>query len=73
MSVALGIMLAPLNSTMIAIALPDVARDFDSSVSTAGWLVTGYLIAMATIQPAAGKIGDRTDLRALFLVGVALY
>ena len=31
--VALGTMLAPLNSSMIAVALPELLRDFDRSLA----------------------------------------
>ncbi len=42
---ALGTMLLPLNSTMIAVALPDVVDDLSVRLSSTAWLVTGYLIA----------------------------
>ncbi|MEE8353440.1 MAG: MFS transporter, partial [Dehalococcoidales bacterium] len=73
MTVALGTMLAPLNSTMIAVALPRVVDAFDTTVASAAWLVTGYLVAMASLQPIAGKIGDRLGRRRLVLVGLALF
>jgi hypothetical protein len=47
-TVALGTMLPPLNSTMIAVALPGVMDDFDIGLASAGWLVTAYLIVMAS-------------------------
>ena len=59
LTVALGTMLAPLNSTMIAVALPQVMDEFRVGFRSAGWLVTAYLIAMASLQPVAGNIGDR--------------
>ena len=70
-TVALATMLAPLNSTMIAVALPRVIEEFGSDVSAAGWLVTAYLITMASLQPVAGKLGDRFGRRPLILGGVA--
>lgn len=72
-TVALGTMLAPLNSTMIAVALPHVMKEFGASVASAGWLVTAYLIAMASLQPVAGKLGDRLGRRRLILGGVAYF
>src|SRR5215207_924836 len=57
--VALGTMLLPLNSTMVAVALPDVVADLDTGLPAASWLVSSYLIAMAALQPVAGKLGDR--------------
>ena len=73
LAVALGTMLAPLNSTMIAVALPQIIRDFDVRVSTAEWLVTSYLIAMAALQPVAGKLGDRVGRRRLILGGLIYF
>ena len=72
-AVALGTILAPLNSTMIAVALPHVMDEFDADVATAGWLVTGYLIALAALQPVAGKVGDRVGRRPLILGGLVAF
>jgi EmrB/QacA subfamily drug resistance transporter len=72
-TVALAIMLAPLNSTMIAVALPHVMQEFETDVAGAGWLVTAYLITMASLQPVAGKLGDRIGRRPLILGGVACF
>ena len=49
---ALGTMLAPLNSTMIVVALPVLLREFGSSVTWGAWIVTSYLVAMAAIRSA---------------------
>jgi MFS family permease len=51
--------LIPLNSTMIAVALPPIAVDFDITVGRTSLLVTTYLIAMLVGQPLAGRVGDR--------------
>ena len=72
-AVALGALLAPLNSTMIAVAVPDIVDDFDTTVGTVGWLVTSYLLALAVVQPVAGKLGDRHGRRAFVLGGLAVF
>lgn len=64
-------MLVPLNSTMIAVALPDLVEDFDSDLASVTWLVTAYLIAMVVLQPAAGRLGDRLGRGPLVLAGLA--
>src|SRR2546425_1350504 len=73
LTVALGTMLAPLNSTMIAVALPEVMDEFKVGLGSAGWLVTAYLIAMASLQPVAGKIGDRIGRCRLVLGGLMCF
>ena len=73
LTAALAAMLLPLNSTMIAVAIPDIARDFGGDAGAATWLVGGYLIAMASLQPLAGKLGDRFGRRPLILGGLAWF
>jgi EmrB/QacA subfamily drug resistance transporter len=70
---ALGTMLLPLNSTMIAVALPDIVEDLGVSLGSAAWLVSGYLIAQASLQPLGGKLGDRFGRRPLLVAGLASF
>lgn len=68
--VALGTMLAPLNSTMIAVALPTLLDDFGKSLAWGAWIVTSYLVAMAVVQPLAGSLGDRLGRKRMFVLGL---
>ena len=71
--IALGTMLAPLNSTMIAVAIPAFLEDFGRSLAWGSWIVTSYLVAMAAVQPLGGSLGDRYGRRRLFLIGLTLF
>jgi EmrB/QacA subfamily drug resistance transporter len=71
-AVALGNLLVPLNSTMIVVALPLIGRDLGADHVTLAWLVTSYLIAMASLQPIAGRLGDRFGRRR-FMLGALMY
>jgi len=71
-AVALGNLLVPLNSTMIVVALPLIGRDLGADHVTLAWLVTSYLIAMASLQPIAGRLGDRFGRRR-FMLGALIY
>ena len=73
LAVALCGILPPLNTTMIAVALPDLLGDLHAGVSGGGWLVACYLIAIAPLQPIAGKLGDRYGRRPLMLTGLGLF
>lgn len=79
-AVALSVALAPLNSTMVAVALPEMARALqaDSGVLRQA-LVTSYLLTNIVLQSLGGKLGDRLSHRRalglgqlLFVVGAAL-
>ncbi len=69
--IALASALVPLNSTMIAVALPDIARHFDVTKSHASVLITLYLVAMLVGQPLAGRVGDALGARRLASIAVS--
>ena len=74
-AIALANFLVPLNSTMIVVALPTIARDLAVDRATVAWVITAYLIAMAALQPIGGRIGDRFGPRRVLigaLVGFAI-
>jgi MFS family permease len=51
--------LAPLGSTMVAVALPSIGRDLGvDAADLTPWLVTSYLIASIALQSPGGKLGD---------------
>ena len=72
-TIALTTMLAPLNSTMIGVALPLVTAEFSVGLDESGWLVIAYLIVMASLQPVAGKLGDRFGHRWMILGGLLYF
>lgn len=63
--IGLASALVPLNSTMIAVALPDIARAFDIPTRHASLLITLYLGAMLVGQPVAGRLADAVGARRL--------
>ena len=71
LGVASGSILVPLNSTMLAVALPGVMSEFGLGANTVSSLVTLYLGAVAVALPVGGSLGDRFGHRRTFLVGVA--
>lgn len=70
-SVALNGLLAPLNSTMLLVALPDISHGLRVDAPTANWLVTAYLATMALSLAVGGRLGDRHGRRRVILVGLA--
>ncbi len=64
--------LAPLNSSMVAVALPDVRDDFGIGVGPLTLLVSVYLVAVAVAQPVSGRLGDALGHRRMMLAGLAL-
>ena len=70
LGLASGAILVPLNSTMLAVALPSISQEFEVGPATVASLVTLYLGAVAIALPASGSLGDRFGHRRVFLIGV---
>ncbi len=68
--VMLASVLVPLNSTMIAVALPEIASDLDVSKGTTGILIIVYLVVMLVGQPLSGRLGDAIGARRILFVGL---
>ncbi len=73
LGIAAGSVLVPLNSTMLAVALPSIMDGFSVDAGTVASLVTLYLATVAIALPASGSIGDRFGHRRSFLVGVIAF
>ena len=73
LGIASGAILVPLNSTMLAVALPSVMTTFAVEPNDVAALVTLYLGAVTVALPASGSIGDRFGHRRAFLVGVVAF
>jgi EmrB/QacA subfamily drug resistance transporter len=62
-----------MDSTIVNVILPTLARQFRVPVSAVGAVVVGYLLSLAVFIPASGWIGDRVGLRRAFLAALAVF
>jgi EmrB/QacA subfamily drug resistance transporter len=69
----LGSSLAFVDSTVVNVAIPSLARDLGAGASGAQWTVAAYLLPLAAFVLVGGAMGDRFGHRRIFLVGVSLF
>jgi EmrB/QacA subfamily drug resistance transporter len=69
----LGSGIAFLDSTVVSIALPSIARAFHGGVGTLQWVVTGYALTLAAFLLLGGALGDRYGRQRIFVVGVVWF
>ncbi|WP_249870702.1 MFS transporter [Oceanobacillus saliphilus] len=72
LAVSLGVILNPLNTTMITVALPAIQQDFDLSAAGISWLIASYFIISAIFTPLIGKLSDIYGRKLIFLIGLGL-
>ena len=66
-----GLLTVTFTITILAVSIPGIAEDLNTSESTLTWVITGPLLAFAIVGPALGKLGDRNGYRRIFLIGMA--
>lgn len=69
----LGSGLASLDATIVNVALPAIGKDLGADVSGIEWVLTGYLLTLASFILLGGSLGDRYGRRRVFLAGVAWF
>nr|WP_296070779.1 MFS transporter [uncultured Actinoplanes sp.] len=62
-----------LDSTIVAVAVPDIQRDLGFSPAGVAWVVNAYLVAFAGLLLLAGRLGDLVGAWRVFLAGLALF
>src|SRR2546430_17533467 len=65
--------MASLDATVVNVALPHIGSDFGAGVSTLQWVLTGYLLAFASLILLGGALGDRYGRRKVFLIGTVWF
>jgi EmrB/QacA subfamily drug resistance transporter len=69
----MGLFVLMLDSTVITVALPDIARALDATTAGLQWVVNGYLLVLASFVISAGRLGDIVGRRRVFLAGMAAF
>lgn len=62
-----------LDSTIVAVAIPDIQRDLGFSEAGVAWVVNGYLVAFAGLLLLSGRLGDLVGAWRVFLAGLVLF
>ncbi len=70
-TVLAGLLSVNITFTVFVVALPQVAAELHTSISTLTWTSTGPLLAFGVAAPILGKLGDLRGYRRLYLWGLS--
>ncbi len=68
----LGMLLAALDQTIVATALPTIVGDLGGA-SHIAWIVTAYLLTSTVSTPLWGKLGDLYGRKSFFQAAIAIF
>ncbi len=68
-----GTLMAALDSSIVNVSIPAIMADFGSTVEEIEWVITGYMIAFATLMPLTAWFRDRIGYRMLYMVSLVVF
>ena len=68
-----GLFLLMLDSTVVALALPEIRVDVGASPEGLQWVMNAYLLTIAVLVVSAGRLGDMFGRKRVFLAGMVVF
>lgn len=72
-TVMIGNIMAVLDSSIVNVALPDMAGNLGATIEEITWVVTGYILANVLVMPIVGMLSARYGRKHLYLVAITLF
>lgn len=69
MTVFIGTFMAPLDSSIVNIALPVLSKYFSVGITTVEWVVMSYLLTTSALLLSAGRLGDMLGHKRIYIIG----
>jgi EmrB/QacA subfamily drug resistance transporter len=69
----LGSSLAFIDGTVVTVALPALAREFDASGADLAWVVEAYALFLSALLLVGGSLGDRYGRKRVYAIGIVLF
>ena len=71
--VSLALLMSSIDSTIVAVGLPNMMAGLHTNLVWIGWVITAYSLMQTIIMPMAGKLSDDFGRKNLFLGCVVLF
>ncbi|GMA16148.1 MFS transporter [Deinococcus metallilatus] len=73
LTASLGLFLSTLDSGIVTVALPSLVASLHTSVQTAAWTATLYLLTLAVTLAPFGRLADRVGRLRVYAWGLAVF
>jgi len=68
-----GTLMSTLNNSIVNIANPIMAANFDVTMAQIQWVATIYLIVTSSLMLLFGRMGDKVGAHRIYIVGIAIF
>jgi len=70
---SLGCAMTVLDTNVVGIVLPAIARDLNASFAQIEWVISTYVLCFAALLLPAGSVADRYGRKRVFQIGLCLF
>ena len=72
-NVMISTFMVVLDSTVVNTALPNIMGTLGASMNTAEWILTGYMLSMATVLSTTGWLSNRFGYKNVFIASLIIF
>ena len=65
--------MSSIDSTVVAVAFPNLIKDLGTNVLWAAWTISIYLIAATSVMPLMGNLSDSFGRKKVYLMSLVLF
>src|SRR5205823_11774473 len=69
----IGQLMIVLDGTVVNVALPTIQRELHFSQASLAWVVNAYLLSFGGLMLLAGRLGDITGRKRVFIAGMSAF
>jgi MFS family permease len=71
--VVLGTIMTVLDLTIVNVAIPTLGRELATSIAAIQWVMTGYMLAFASVIPLAGWASERFGAKRVWIAALLVF
>src|SRR5437899_3700218 len=71
--VVLGTIMTIFDVTIVNVAVPTLGREYSASISTIQWVLTGYMLAFASVIPLTGWASERFGAKRVWIASLIVF
>ncbi len=72
-AMCVGLAMLMIDTFVVNVALPTIARDFHAGLGLVEWVVSAYVLVLGVMPIAMGRLGDILGRRRVYLVGLVVF
>jgi EmrB/QacA subfamily drug resistance transporter len=61
------------DNTVLVVAVPTIQEEFDTTLPSLQWVLSGYSLVFASLLIIGGRLGDLYGARRMFMIGAGLF